>query len=182
MTGMGKSAAPGPRGSASHWRWGFWILLLGAVLLLSPFRLVRVVGLSMLPTLRPGEALLVDRWYYRLTGVFRNDLVVMRHGDEFWIKRVVGLPGDQIALVYGPDGTIDGVLNLHSGLTPPPGARFITVPPGCLFILGDNMAISQDSRVAGPLPLTDLVGIVRTTTMGRFWAPPGVGSAASQSD
>jgi signal peptidase I len=174
MNGVGAAAASSTHRPVSHWRWGFWIFLLGAVLLLSPFRVVRVVGLSMVPTLRPGQALLVDRWYYRLTGVFRNDLVVMRHGDEFWIKRLVGLPGDRIALVYGPDGMIDGVLNLHSGLRPPPGAQFITVPPGRLFILGDNMSISQDSRVAGPLPMTDLLGIVRTTTLGRFWAPPGM--------
>jgi signal peptidase I len=173
MTLSGTTVAPKSSGSSSHWRWGLWTLLLGVALLLAPFRVVRVIGYSMLPTLRPGQALLVDKMYYRLTGMFRNDLVVMHHNGEFWIKRLVGLPGDRIALVYGPAGTIDGVLNLHSGLRPPAGARFVTVPLGRLFILGDNMAISQDSRIAGPLPVSELVGIVRTTTMGRFWPPPG---------
>lgn len=166
----------GASGGISHWRWGFWLLLLGAVFILAPFRVVRVVGYSMQPTLRPGQALLVDKLYYRLTGIFRNDLVVMRHDGETWIKRLVGLPGDRIALVYGPDGTIDGVLNLRSGLQQPPRSQVVTVPAGHLFILGDNMAISQDSRVAGPLPISSLIGIVRTTTMGRFWAPPGGGA------
>jgi signal peptidase I len=167
--------APKPRG-VSHWRWGFWILLLGAVLIMAPFRVVRVVGYSMVPTLRPGQSLLVDKLYFRLTGMYRNDLVVMHHNGEMWIKRLVGLPGDRIALVYGPDGTIDGVLNLSSRLAPPPGARIVTVPPGHLFILGDNMSISQDSRVTGPLPVSELVGIVRTTRLGRFWAPPQPGA------
>src|SRR5436190_20464418 len=101
MTLSGTAVAAKSSGSSSHWRWGLWILLLGAALLLAPFRVVRVVGYSMLPTLRPGQALLVDKWYYRLTGMFRNDLVVMHHNGEFWIKRLVGLPGDHIALVYG---------------------------------------------------------------------------------
>jgi signal peptidase I len=168
MNSGASTAAP----RVSHWRWGFWILLLGAALILSPFRVVRVVGDSMLPTLQPGQALLVDRFYYRMTGMFRNDVVVMDHDGERWIKRLVGLPGDQIALVYGSDGDIEGVLNLHSGLQPPPGARIVTLRPGHLFILGDNMAISKDSRSAGPLPISELLGIVRTTRLGRFWPPP----------
>jgi signal peptidase I len=170
-TGVPAKAAS-PHG-ISHWRWGFWILLLGAVVILAPFRVVRVVGNSMIPTLHPGQALLVDKLYYRLTGMYRNDLVVMQHDGEMWIKRLVGLPGDRIALVYGPDGSIDSVLNLQSGLQPPSGARLWTVPPAHLFILGDNMAISKDSRVTGPLPSSELLGIVRTTTLGRFWPPPG---------
>src|SRR5688572_12455471 len=136
--------AGGAFGGLSHWRWGFWLLLLGAVVILAPFRVVRVVGYSMVPTLRPGQSLLVDKLYYRLTGMYRNDLVVMRHNGEMWIKRLVGLPGDRIALVYGPDGSIDGVLNLRSGLPQPPRSQVVTVPAGHLFILGDNMAISQD--------------------------------------
>jgi signal peptidase I len=137
-----------------------------------PFRAVRVVGNSMIPTLHAGQSVLVDRWYYRLTGLFRYDLVVVRHGGENWIKRLAGLPGDRLALVYGPQGTIDGVLNLSSGRIPPPGARIIVVPPGRLFVLGDNMAISMDSRITGSLPLTELIGVVRTSTMGRVFPLP----------
>jgi signal peptidase I len=137
-----------------------------------PFRAVRVVGNSMVPTLRAGQSVLVDRWYFRLTGLFRYDLVVVRHGRENWIKRLAGLPGDRLALVYGPEGTIDGVLNLSTGRIPPPGSRVITVPPGHLFVLGDNMAISMDSRITGPLPLTELIGVVRTPTMGRVFPLP----------
>lgn len=170
---MNKGAKP--RG-VSHWRWGFWALLLGAVLIMAPFRVVRVVGYSMVPTLQPGQALLVDRFYFRLTGMFRNDLVVMQHDGEMWIKRLVGLPGDRIALVYGPQGTIDGVMNLRAGLQPPPNARVWSVPPGQLFVLGDNMAISKDSRTAGPIPMSELIGIVRTTSLGRFWPPPRPGT------
>ena len=160
------------RPAISHWRWSFWSFVLGACLLVMPFRAVRVVGSSMDPTLHDGQRVLVDRWYYRLTGLFRYDLVVVRHEGENWVKRLVGLPGDRLALVYGPEGTINGVLNLNSGLGPPPGARIITVPPEHLYVLGDNLAVSQDSRITGPLPLTELIGVVRTPTMGRVFPLP----------
>jgi signal peptidase I len=168
---------PKSRPVISHWRWGFWIFALAAALLVAPFRVVRVVGHSMMPTLRPGQSVLVDRLWYRVTGLYRMDLVVLHHDGEDWVKRLVGLPGDRIALVYGPDGDIGGVLNLHSGLRPPPRARLITVPAGKLFVLGDNMAVSKDSRTAGPLLLTELIGVVRTPLMGRYFPPPGASPA-----
>jgi signal peptidase I len=161
----------------SHWRWGFWVLTVGAVLMVAPFRRVKVVGHSMMPTLHAGQSVLVDRLYWRVTGLYRMDLVVLRHNGEHWVKRLVGLPGDRIALVYGPEGTIVGVLNLHSRLPVPPGARIVTIDPGHLFVIGDNMASSQDSRTAGPLPLTELLGVVRTPTMGRSFPPPSAGAA-----
>jgi signal peptidase I len=160
------------RPGVSHWRWIFWSFVLGVCLLVMPFRAVRVVGRSMLPTLHDGQSVLVDREYYRLTGLFRGDLVVVHHEGENWVKRLAGLPGDRLALVYGPNGTIDGVLNLSTGLTPPPGARIITVRPDHLFILGDNLAISKDSRITGPLPLAELIGVVRAPTMGRVFPLP----------
>jgi signal peptidase I len=158
--------------AVSPWRWGFWSFVLGLCLLVVPFRAVRVVGSSMFPTLRDGQQVLVDRWYYRLTGLFRNDLIVVHHEGETWVKRLVGLPGDRLALVDSPDGTIDGVLNLTTGLTPPTGARIITIPPDHLYVLGDSMGVSKDSRITGPLPLTELVGVVRTPTMGRVFPLP----------
>jgi signal peptidase I len=165
-------ARSSPRPVISHWRWGFWSFVLGAALLVVPFRAVRVVGSSMFPTLRDGQQVLVDRAYYRLTGLFRYDLVVLRHDGETWVKRLVGLPGDRLALVYGPEGSIDGVLNLQSRLPPPPGALILTVPPRHLYVLGDNMPVSKDSRSVGPIPLAELIGVVRTPTMGRVFPLP----------
>ena len=164
---------PVSRPAISHWRWGFWTLALGAALIVAPFRVVKVVGHSMEPTLKPAQSVLVDRFWYRVTGLHRMDLIVLHHDNEDWVKRLVGLPGDQIALVYGPEGTIDGVVRVRAGVQPPPGARLITVPPAHLFVIGDNMAISQDSRTAGPLPMTELMGVVRTVTMARYFPPPG---------
>lgn len=165
---------PSSRAVTSHWRWALWSLVLGVCLLVLPFRVVGVVGHSMEPTLHDGQRVLVDRAYYRLTGLFRYDLVVLRRGDENWIKRLIGLPGDRLALVADPDGTIKRVLNLtlNPAAPLPSGIRIILVPSGYLYIVGDNMAVSKDSRMVGPLPAAELLGVVRTPTMARVFPLP----------
>jgi signal peptidase I len=153
--------------------WGFRAFALGAFLLITPFRVVGVVGNSMWPTLHDGQRLMVDLWYYRLTGLHHYDLVVLRHDGETWVKRLVGLPGDRIALFDGPDGDIAAVQNLGPTEAPPPHSRPLTVPAEHLYVVGDNMPVSKDSRIVGPLPLSDLLGVVRTSTFGRTFPLPG---------
>ncbi|MCU1676408.1 MAG: lepB [Frankiales bacterium] len=83
-------------------------------------------------------------------------------GTDF-IKRVIGLPGDRIACC-DPDGRmlVNGVAIDESyvqgnssvlGWTGP-----VTVPPGQLFVMGDNRERSEDSRVHGTIPLSSVVG------------------------
>jgi signal peptidase I len=178
---------------------------------------------SMEPTLQIGDELLATKFPYgysssslpsfvtlpdseRILGALprRGDVVVFRWpGDrsEIWVKRVVGLPGDRIAMRDGrlwingapvgltPDGT--GSMEEEDG-SRQAVARFIetlpgghqhtifksqefdpldnvpelTVPPGHLFVMGDNRDNSADSRVpisaggVGLLPVGDLVGRV----------------------
>ena len=65
-------------------RVGFWSLLLGAALIVLPFKRVVIDGNSMFPTLKNGETYLVDRLYWRITGLQRDDIVVFREGkDEY---------------------------------------------------------------------------------------------------
>ena len=126
----------------------------------------------MLPTLHDSQRVLVDLGYYRLTGLHHFDLVVMHHGEENWVKRLVGLPGDRLALFTDLDGEIVGVQNLAPEERPPRRARVITIPSEHLYVLGDNLSVSKDSRVAGPLPLSELMGVVRTATFGRAFPLP----------
>jgi signal peptidase I len=178
---------------------------------------------SMEPTLLIGDELLATKFPYgygaaslpsfivlpdtpRILGALprRGDVVVFRWpGDrsQTWVKRVIGLPGDRIALHNGlisingtavdiqPDGT--GQLENEDGSIIP-AARFIetlpgprkhtifkltpnnpldnmaeiVVPPGHLFVMGDNRDNSADSRVpvreggVGLLPVANLVGRV----------------------
>jgi signal peptidase I len=86
---------------------------------------------------------------------------------ETFIKRIVGLPGDRIAIV---NGTV-----IRNGrpeartykVEPCAGSTFcsfpkpITVPPNEYFVLGDNLSASDDSRFWGPVERAWLIGLVK---------------------
>src|SRR3954468_22109459 len=82
------------------------------VLALLPFRPLKISGRSMEPTLHNGETYLLDHFYWRPGGLRRNDIVVVNHGDEKWVKRLVGMPGDHLLIEGLADGWITQVENL----------------------------------------------------------------------
>lgn len=165
-------------------RVGFWSLILGVLFIVVPFKRVVISGKSMLPTLKNGESYLVDRLYWRLTGLQRNDLVVFREGKDELVKRLVGMPADILQLEYVPGTrTIWAVRNLtvSPGLRQP-GADHIVdyiVPAGRLFVLGDNYARSDDSRRFGGVPIQNVFGVVRTFDMRRTFPRPAARAAAA---
>ena len=81
------------------------ILIAGILLLLlllrSHFALCLVKGGSMLPGLQSGDLLLVDRLAYQSAGPDRGDIVVAHSRDDLIVKRVVGLPGEEVELCRG---------------------------------------------------------------------------------
>ncbi len=178
---------------------------------------------SMEPTLQIGDELLATKYPYgyssaslpafitlpntqRVLGTLprRGDVVVFRWpGDraQIWVKRVVGLPGDRIAMRNGrlwingapvglkadgagqaeaEDGSRQPVARFietlpgnrrhtifkHAAVEPLDNMPEIAVPPGRLFVMGDNRDNSADSRIpvalggVGLLPVSDLVGRV----------------------
>jgi len=96
--------------------------------------------------------------------------------DQNFIKRVVGLPGDRIAVREG-HVVRDGVLQRESYIRPcAPGAPecnlgAITVPPGHYFMMGDNRGQSDDSRFWGPVPKGWIIGSAFAT----YWPPDRLG-------
>jgi signal peptidase I len=67
-----------------------------ALLLRRHFLLTIVLGESMLPTIKPGQVLLVDKRAYDSAQPHRGDIVVARYGQDLIVKRVVGLPGEEV--------------------------------------------------------------------------------------
>jgi signal peptidase I len=127
-----------------------------------------VKGTSMEPCLHDGDRLVVDRVSYNLGDVTRGDVVILRYPrnpEVDFVKRVVALPGDRIAM-------IDGVLMVNGEVADSYGCipdhqelRETAVPPGEFFVLGDNRPVSCDSRDFGLVDQTLLKGRVRA----RFW-------------
>ncbi len=115
-----------------------------------------VRGWSMHPTLSPGERVLFDRLAYRRGPPRRGDVVLASHPARprlRIVKRVVGLPGDRVAVegercwVNGrPRGETDG-----APAAPPASARAWTLGDDEWLLLGDAPHASTDSRNFGPV-------------------------------
>ena len=128
-----------------------------------------VRGASMEPTFQNGEYLIVDQLSYRFHEPERGDVVILKYPrDEsvYFIKRIIGLPGETIELqgtkVIIRRGADIDALTLDQGYVldsenRPEYATYI-LGPDEYFVMGDNRNESSDSRVWGPLPKRDLVG------------------------
>jgi len=120
---------------------------------------VRVENVSMQPTLHEGEFILVNKLAYRLGDFDRGDIIVFHHDAmEDYIKRVVGLPGDQIE-VRDEHVFINGqLMDEHYIAAPPLYTGAWEVPEGHVFVLGDNRNQSSDSHNWGYVPVGTVVG------------------------
>ena len=170
----------------------------------------RIPSGSMLPTLKPGQRILVDRFSHHLGGdPGLGDVTVFypasgvdtsqcgnegqgpyysggprtrescaqptaKHSDTTFVKRVVGLPGDTIAIVNGhvirngkptTEPYASGCSGAECNLNP------IRVAKGMYFMMGDNRGNSDDSRFWGPVPRKWIIG----KAVVSYWPPNAVG-------
>lgn len=132
---------------------------------------VRVDGVSMRPTLQNGEFILVNKLAYRLGHPNRGDIVVFKFPldpTQDLIKRVIGLPGDHVAVRNGTLYLNDQALQESYIAAEPEYTGEWVVPEGNLFVLGDNRNDSSDSHSWGMLPLENVVGKAEVI----YWPPP----------
>jgi signal peptidase I len=125
-------------------------------------RRVTVRGQSMRPVLRDGERVLVDRLAFRLGAPRRGDVALVRGnsgagGPDLLLKRIVGLPGETIA-VERDRLWIDGaILDLGRPVVGSSPGRW-TLDDQSYFLLSENLAIGTDSRHTGPIRRAELLG------------------------
>lgn len=138
----------------------------------------RVHGQSMEPTLHSEQRVVVEKLSYNnwlhLRSPKRGDVVVLRINgmDELLIKRVIGLPGDQVEIRDGHVWINHQPLDEPYVVFPADGDYGpIDVPPLHLFVLGDNRNFSNDSRTFGPIPMKDVIG----RAWFSYWPPETVG-------
>jgi signal peptidase I len=108
---------------------------------------VKIPSESMVPTLNVGDRLFVTRVYNR-DKLERGDIVVFysREEDESMIKRLIGLPGDEVVITDGVV-TVNGKTLVEDYIgTPDNFNGTYYVPEGKYFFLGDNRLRSKDSR------------------------------------
>ena len=125
---------------------------------------------SMLPTLRIGDYLLVNKFVYVFRPIRRGDIIVFkfpRDETRDFIKRVIGLPGETLE-IRDRQVFIDGkpLHESYAVYSEPPLLRSpapyhlvpMVIPPGHLFVMGDNRDNSLDSRSWGLLEEAKVVG------------------------
>lgn len=117
----------------------------------------------MVPTLKDGDIMILDKIGYRINGLDRFDIVVVDYDGERIIKRVIGLPNDHVEYIdnklyingeyieeeYERKDTNDFMLEMI-------GENVI--PEGKYLVLGDNRPISKDSRIIGLIDEKDIKG------------------------
>lgn len=156
----------------------FWELIkvfLLAVVIIVPIRyfLVQpffVRGASMEPTFVDGEYLVIDELSYHFRNPQRGDVIVFRYPQnhsQFFIKRVIGLPGDTIKVEeghvviqndeYNNGVALDESSYLSTGIRTG-GQLAVHLNDNEYFVLGDNRPASSDSRSWGLLKRNEIIG------------------------
>jgi signal peptidase I len=125
-------------------------------------QLVRVRGDSMAPSLQDEQLLFVNKLAYRFEPLRHGDVIVFRSLDDSnteLIKRVVGLPGEDVSIQQGKV-MLNGEYLEEPYVIEPGTTKYgpMTVKEGTVFVLGDHRIVSNDSRAWGLLPIGNVIG------------------------
>lgn len=132
---------------------------------------VKVEGTSMQPRLVDQERIFVNRFIYRFADIQRGDIVVFwypRDRNKSFIKRVVGVPGDELEIRYGSlyvNGQRVDEPYLKAEFKDHDSLRKERVPAGHYYVLGDHRNSSNDSRNWGFVPRELIYG----KAIFRYW-------------
>lgn len=122
---------------------------------------IRVEGHSMEPTLHSGEFVIVNKLAYKLGEPQHGDVIVFRYPrdpEQEYIKRVIGLPGDDVQIRNGQVYVNDQLVDEPYIAAAPNYTSSWNVPKDSLFVLGDNRNQSSDSHNWGTVPLDYVIG------------------------
>jgi signal peptidase I len=137
----------------------------------------QVRGSSMEPNLHNGQYLIIGKVTYWLHPPQRGDIIVFRppnNPSDDYIKRIVGLPGEQVDIQDGKI-MVDGTLLEETYIAnPTPYSGSWTLGEQEYFVLGDNRGNSSDSHSWGLLPQENIIGKAWLC----YWPPDNWGSVA----
>ena len=132
-------------------------LAISAFIIIFLYQPVKVEGTSMMPSLDDQERIFVNKFVYRWEPIQRGDIVVFRYPrdpSKSYIKRVIGIPGDQIRIDSGQLYVNEQPIiedYVPPAYTDERSYSEIVVPTRSYFVLGDHRSMSNDSRDFGPV-------------------------------
>lgn len=151
-----------------------WVITIGVAVLLAYILITYVAqstvmpGESMKPTIKDGEKVLIHKMTYRFSSPKRYDVVVFEstknNNSHFYIKRIIGLPGETVQIkdgaVYIDDAQLADAPFDDEIVTAGIVEEAITLNKDEYFVMGDNVNNSEDSRSAniGNINRTNIVG------------------------
>jgi signal peptidase I len=120
-----------------------------------PYRPIVFLGNSMTPTYSDKEVAVAST---QIDELFRGDVVVINGAGGPFVKRIAFLPGDEIDFHYFGGEWMMGNSEVFKRLNRPDRYphRVYRVPPGHVFVLGDNWTVSVDSRQLGAIPISSI--------------------------
>ena len=139
-----------------------YLLIIVMVILIRTFIItpVRVNGTSMDPTLKNGEIMILNKIKYN-----KNDIVVIKMEKELLIKRVIGLPNEEVKYIdnklyinneYVEETFLnEDVYTTNFSLS---DINLEKIPENCYLVLGDNREVSLDSRTFGCFSKDKILG------------------------
>ena len=145
-------------------------VFLAFVLVFSVGMKISMVGVSMEPALYNGQEVLINRFIYKITSPKRGDVIAFlpngNQNSHYYLKRIVGLPGESIQI-------IDGYVYINGEIVPEDeydkmadygiAGNEIQLGSDEYFVLGDNRNMSEDSRSGN-------IGAVKKDTIaGKVW-------------
>ncbi|WP_093047611.1 signal peptidase I [Salipaludibacillus aurantiacus] len=162
---------------SESWEWVKAVavaLILAVVIRYFFFAPIVVDGQSMMPTLEHNDRMIVNKIGYNISEPDRFDIIVFHAPqNKDYIKRVIGLPGDQIRyeedMLYINDEPVEepyledykqeaDQMPFTGDFTLSEVTGYDSVPEGHVFVLGDNRQHSKDSRHIGVIPYDEVVG------------------------
>jgi signal peptidase I len=154
---------------------------LALVIIVFLYQPVKVEGTSMAPLLSDQERIFINKFVYRFEPIERGDVVVFWYPldrSKSFIKRVVGLPGEEVEIRQGIV-YVNGAA-LQESYVPPQYEDLsdygpTRVPRDSYFVMGDHRISSNDSRVFGPVPSRFIYG----RAVFAYWPVDHFGSLAT---
>ena len=149
-----------------------WIIDIVVVIMTAMFILnisadrTQVIGNSMSPTLNNNEYILINKFTYSFVKPSRFDVIVFNIKDDenYYIKRVIGLPGETIQIkdgsIYVNDKKLEYNINAEAIVTSGLAMNKIILEKDEFFVMGDNWNNSEDSRFAriGNISKSNIIG------------------------